>query len=94
MIKKLFINYLSFSKPHCHFGFSPFLYAMKIKRTVKKIRGSPNTKKLLPESGFPGMDSSLLIIRMVIITTYESVRSQPCQVTGVQPQPQIFRLNQ
>lgn len=80
--------------PHCHFGLSPVLYATKTKRKVITRNGSPKTKKLLPESGFPGIASSLVRIRTEIKATYDKVASQPCQLAGIQPHPQTFLLNQ
>ena len=58
------------------------------------MNGNPNTKKLLPESGFPGIASSLVSTRREMSATYSNVTSHPCHVAGTQPQPQIFLLNQ
>lgn len=58
------------------------------------IIGHAKVRKLLPESGFPGIASSRIDTRNKMSATYTTITHHPCHVTGVHHQPNGFALNQ
>ena len=75
------------SSPHRHFGLSPFIQHMKMKRAVKKIM--PNVKRSVE------LTVSNSIDQMVMHDTNIITDTQPCQQVGAdQPQLNLFVVNQ
>ena len=61
---------------------------------VSIMIGPAKVRKLLPESGFPGIDSSRADTSMRISEAYTKITHHPCHFTGVHHQPNGFALNQ